>query len=131
MDSGCLSKESLRSVTQETMKVLDTLMSTFPVEEGEDFTVSISDMEHIVQDRLRSIILELGIYLHPRKTFKEIERIRERECIDPPPAPNITPIPTIPTIPTITIKLRHPIIPPSTLPSPTRSSIIPSMRCIC
>jgi hypothetical protein len=128
MDNGCLSNESLRSLTKETMKVLDTLMSTFPVEEGEDFTMSISDMEHIVQDRLRSIILELGIYLHPRKTFKEIERIREKEFLDPPPAPKITPIPDIPTV---TIKLREPIIPPSTLPSPSRSTIIPSMRCIC
>jgi hypothetical protein len=54
------------------MKLVETVMKGIRVEEGEEYHLSPNEKWVLVRERIRGLIMELAIYLHPRKSLEEI-----------------------------------------------------------
>jgi hypothetical protein len=109
MESECISNNALVASTTECMKLIESVMKGIRIEEGEEYSLSPNEKWILVQERLRCLIMELAIYLHPRKSFEEINIIRNRESVLTPQSPPPPPPPPPPELP-----------PPLELPPPPR-----------
>ena len=144
MESECISNNALLASTTECMKLIEIVMKGIRIEEGEEYSLSPNEKWVLVRERIRVLIMELAVYLHPRKSFEEINIVRNRESAlacppcppSPPPPPPPPPTDVIPLelsppemspplvtpieLPTITVSLMPPM-PPMPLMHPTSS----------
>jgi hypothetical protein len=102
-----LTNESLHEVTNEAMDLLIDIMKRLPLDEDEEYQLSPLEIKRVLRERLKTMLLELAIYMHPRKSLKEIQIIRERELVlesEPVATPPLSRTPS-PPLPTVTVEL--------------------------
>jgi hypothetical protein len=125
MESQCISNHALLESTSECMKVIENVMKGIKVEEGEEYHLSPNEKWVLVRERIRALILEMSIYLHPRKSLEEINILRNRESVlvslvpsspPPPPPPPLQPPPPL-ELPPLQLS-KSAIRPPSPLALP-------------
>jgi len=121
MDRCSKFNRSLDILTGDALAILYEQRDVFPVKGQEVFSLTESEIADIMKDKLKSIVIELGVYLHPREMETEIKTIRERECIPY-------------QIPVITVHLDTDDIYDivyNTIPYVSRSRVIRSVLCVC
>ena len=102
-----LTNESLHEVTNEAMDLLLDIMKRLPLHDDEEYRLSPLEIKRVLRERLKTMLLELAIYMHPRKSLKEIQIIRERELVlesEPVASPPLSRTPS-PPLPTRTVNL--------------------------
>jgi hypothetical protein len=121
MDRCSKFNRSLDILTGDALAILYEQRDVFPVKGQEVFSLTESEIAGIMKDKLKSIVIELGVYLHPREMETEIKTIREREYIPY-------------QIPVITVHLDTDDIYDivyNTIPYVSRSRVIRSVLCVC
>jgi hypothetical protein len=63
------------------MKILQTLIDSIPVLEGEDYSISSGERKILLRERIRYMLLDFAVYTHPRKSLEEVQAIRKREHV--------------------------------------------------
>jgi len=81
MEIPCLSNEALSLLTDESMKILQTLTDSIPVIKGEDYSISASEKRILLRERIRYMLLDLAVYTHPRNKLEEVQAIRKSEPV--------------------------------------------------